>query len=59
MEIDKIIDQVIDEVLKKKKQPFMNEFKTFIKHVMSDQYDETELEYRINAIKLKEEEKKE
>lgn len=59
MEIDKIIDQVIAEVLKKKKQPFASEFKTFIQHVMLDQYDESELEERINAVKLKKGEEKE
>lgn len=53
MEIDKIIEEVIDEALDEREQPFKEEFKAFIRHVMSGNYDDDEIKERINAIKIK------
>ena len=54
MKIDKTIKLVIEEVLKKHKQPYIDEFTTFIEHVLSDTYTNDEIMDRINSISLEE-----
>ena len=57
LEIDKIIESVIDDVLDENGQPYKTEFKAFIKHVMMEsRYSDDDVIERIKAIKIKESE---
>ena len=56
LEIDKIIENVIDDVLDNNGQPYKKEFKAFIKHVMMENYSDDDIIERIKAIKIKESE---
>ena len=56
LEIDKIIENVIDDILDKNRQPYKTEFKAFIKHVMLENYSDDDVIDRIKVIKIKEDE---
>jgi len=55
MSVDKNIRDVIEETLNNYKQPFIEEFITFIDHVLLDAYTDDEVLDRINSIDLNEE----
>ena len=55
VEINKIVEKAIDEVLAQMKQPYKSEFTAFIVHVLMDQYTDDEIIERIDAIKLRNE----
>lgn len=55
MKMDKLIENVINEVLKEHDQPYVEEFKTFIEHILSENVTNEELLERIIAINIKEE----
>ncbi|MDR2720509.1 MAG: hypothetical protein LBC03_06890 [Nitrososphaerota archaeon] len=54
MELTELIKQVIFHVLEKYEQPYGIEFAEFVKHVMSDNYEQEEVVDRIKVIRLKE-----
>ena len=53
VEINKIVEKAIAEVMEQMKQPYKSEFTTFIVHVLKDQHNDDEIIERINAIKTR------
>jgi hypothetical protein len=54
VKIDKIIESVIEDVLNENGQPFMEEFKAFIEHVMLESCTDDDVIERVRAIRIKE-----